>query len=352
VKLTVLNVAYPLAAVGSDAVGGAEQIVATLDAALVAAGHRSLVIACEGSQVAGELVAVPGERGELDDAARARAWIRHRRAIASALARTPVDVVHLHGVDFFEYLESRAPTLVTLHLPLSHYPAQAWSRIPRQVWFNCVSSAQHRDFNACVDLLPPVTNGVAVEAFQARHARRGFALILGRICPEKGIHLALEAARLAGAPAVLAGRTYAYEAHDRYFRDEVRPRLGKTARFVGAVDFRRKRRVLAAARCVLIPSLAAETASLVAMEAAASGTPVIAFAGGALPDTVEHGRTGFIVRTVEEMAHAIGQTHRIDPEVCRAVARERFSAQTMVERYLSIYRRLAVDVQGMRLAAG
>src|SRR3712207_2683891 len=81
VSLTVLSVAYPLAPVGPDAVGGAEQVLSHIDQALVAAGHRSIVVAQEGSRTAGTLVAVRGEYGVLDEAARQRAWERHRLAI-------------------------------------------------------------------------------------------------------------------------------------------------------------------------------------------------------------------------------------------------------------------------------
>jgi glycosyltransferase involved in cell wall biosynthesis len=84
-----------------------------------------------------------------------------------------------------------------------------------------------------------------------------------------------------------------------------------------------------------------ETSSLVAMEALACGTPVIAFAAGALPEVVEHGRTGFIVADEREMADAIREVHRIDPEDCRAAARERFSIDRTAARYLAVYGRLA-----------
>ncbi len=83
--LTVLSVAYPLAPVGPDAVGGAEQVLAMLDAALVAAGHRSLVVACAGSAAAGRLLPIPAAP-VLDDAARARAQAAVRRRSPSAAA--------------------------------------------------------------------------------------------------------------------------------------------------------------------------------------------------------------------------------------------------------------------------
>src|SRR5438067_1111438 len=119
-RLTILNVAYPLAPVGPDAVGGAEQILSKLDQALTRAGHHSLVIACEGSKVAGTLVPVPANRGALTESTRQYAHEQHRRAIQETLERWRVDVIHAHGVDFDRYLPpSGVPMLVTLHLPPS-----------------------------------------------------------------------------------------------------------------------------------------------------------------------------------------------------------------------------------------
>lgn len=340
-SLTVLSVAYPFAVVGPEAVGGAEQVLAAIDAGLVAAGHRSIVVAQAGSRVEGELIPIASDFDVIDDAARARAHDQLRRAIRRATSEHTIDLIHLHGVDFAEYLPRLAeiPKLVTLHLPRAWYPGGSWTR-RKDLAFNCVSATQEREFRALVDLVPIVPNGVPIEALQARHARRGFALMLSRICPEKGIHLGLEAARRAGISCLVAGQVFPYEAHQRYFREEIASRLGRGARFIGALHSARKRRFLSAARCVLIPSLAPETASLVAMEAAACGTPAISFPNGALAETIEHGRTGLIVRGVDEMAEAVLRSADIDPEVCRETARRRFSAHRMVEDYLAIYDRL------------
>lgn len=340
--LTVLSVAYPFAPVGQDAVGGAEQVLAALDRGLVERGHRSVVIAPEGSSVAGELVPVPRHAGIIDEACRHCAWAAYRGTIEQVLARAPVDVVHLHGIDFFHYLPEYAPTLATLHLPLDWYPRQIFE--PRaDLWLNCVSAAQHRGRPSGGRFLPPVPNGVSPGLFETRQKKRGHAMMLTRICPEKGVHLALQACHEADTPLLIGGQVFPYEAHERYFRDEVAPLLDRRRRFLGPLGFDRKRRLLAASRCMLVPSLVAETSSLAGIEALACGTPVIAFGNGALSDLIEHGVTGFIVSDVAEMAQAIHAAERIDPARCRAAAAERFSMAAMVDGYIDLYARIGQE---------
>jgi glycosyltransferase involved in cell wall biosynthesis len=343
VSLTVLSVAYPFAPVGPDAVGGAEQVLAQLDAAQVAAGHRSIVVASAGSKVAGTLVATHAPPAPFTDDQRQRTWDAYRRTIEQVLARERVDLVHMHGIDFHAYLPApgEVPVLVTLHLPPSWYPAEVFGAYRSDVHLHCVSRTQQRACPPGALLLPPIANGVPVQALQSRCRKRAFALALGRICPEKNQHAALDAGRLAGVPVLLAGQVFPYEAHERYFRAEVVPRLDGQRRFMGPLTFARKRRLLTAARCVLLPTLAPETSSLVAMEALACGTPVVAFASGALPEIVQHGETGFLVHDAVEMADAIAACDAIDPQLCRAVARERFGADRMARRYFDAYEQLA-----------
>jgi glycosyltransferase involved in cell wall biosynthesis len=343
VTLTVLNVAYPLAPVGPDAVGGAEQVLSRLDAALVRAGHRSLVVACEGSVAEGTLLAVPRHRGALTDEVRRAAQELHRAAIERALARWPVDLVHLHGVDFHAYLPPPGvPALATLHLPPGWYPPSVFQLERPRTWLHCVSSAQRRSCPPDARLLPDaIENGVPVEALSARCKRRGFALALGRICPEKGFHVALAAAKRAGVALLLGGEVFAYAEHALYFAQEIAPRLDRRRRFLGPLGFGRKRLLLSGARCLLVPSLVPETSSLVAMEALACGAPVVASRSGALVELVEHGRTGFLVGGELEMAEAIGAAETLDPAACREAARARFSEDRMTGRYLALYRSIA-----------
>jgi glycosyltransferase involved in cell wall biosynthesis len=349
VTLTVLSVAYPFAPVSADPVGGAEQVLSQLDRALVAGGHRSLVLAQAGSTPAGQLVPVPVPSGSLTDDARAatRACVRAR--LAGTLARERVDLVHLHGVDFVAYLPPPGPpALVTLHLPLSWHDDSALRPNRPDTWLVPVSESQARTAPPGVALLDPIPNGVDLAAFAQPTPKRAFALCLGRLCREKGFHLALDAAREADIPLLIAGEVFPYPEHQAYFEREIRPRLDARRRFLGPVAGPAKRRLIAAAACVLIPSLAPETSSLVAREAAAAGTPVIAFPAGALPEAVVHGRTGFIVDGVADMVDAIGRVGEIDPVACRAEAAARFNAQVTAAAYLNLYRRLAAAAEDRR----
>lgn len=344
-RLTVLSVAYALAPAGPDAVGGAEQVLSALDHALVAAGHRSIVVACAGSEVAGTLLDYPApDIGQpLADAraAERHGWVRARAA--EAMATAAVDVIHMHGLDFLDTLPPPGPpVLATLHLPPAWYPAEALAPARPGTWVHGVSATQAATIPASPQVLPPITNGVPVDRLGALSlSRRNYALVLARICPEKGVHLALEAAHRAGVTLLIGGEVFPYPAHQEYFRTHVEPLLDRRRRYLGPVDFNRKRRLLAAAGCLLVPSLAEETSSLVAMEAASCGTAVVAFRRGALPEVVEEGRTGFLVDDVAGMVAALGRVAAIDHGLCRETARRRFGHDRMAGEYISRYQQLA-----------
>ncbi len=339
--LTVLQVAYPLAPVSLDATGGAEQIMALLDRGLVSRGHQSIAIACAGSRTVGHLLPVE-IAAPFDADSQQRARTAFQEAIQAALRHEAIDLVHMHGVDFYHYLPPPdVPVLVTLHLPVSYYPEPVFCLTRPDTWLNCVSETQRRTVLSCHNLVRTIDNGVPPELFAEQLPRKeNYALALGRICPEKGLPLALDAAEQAGVPLWIAGAVFPYADHERHFREELQPRLVPPHRFLGPVGFAAKIRLLSAARCLLVPSLAPETSSLVAMEALACGTPVIVFRGGAPAAYIEHGVTGFVVDHVSEMAAAIRQSVTIDGAECRRRARLLFPAERMIDRYISLYERL------------
>lgn len=343
---TILSVAYPLTPVGPDATGGSEQILTLLDRHLTATGHRSIVIAVEGSQVKGELIPSPRSSGPLNDEIRRWGQRAHRRLLLETLNRHPVDLVHMHSLDFHAYLPaSSIPTLATLHLPVDWYPQQVFRSRRRNLFLNCVSSSQHNCCPASASLMPFIQNGIEVDTFHWKSPKQQFVLCLGRICPEKGFHLAIDAAKEAGVSLTLAGEVFPYVDHVSYFEREILPRLDNKRRYAGPANAQMKRQLLAEASALLVPSLVAETCSLVTMEALASGTPVIAFRAGAIPELVEDGKTGFLVEGEHEMAKAIKRLPELRPQDCREAAEEKCDSRRMIRNYMSLYSKILI---GMR----
>src|SRR5205085_7252306 len=155
-------------------------------------------------------------------------------------------------------------------------------------------------------------------------------------------HVALDIAARANMPITLAGQVYPFSYHQQYFEREIAPRLQQmpNARFVSSPSSQKKRKLLREATALLVPALADETSSLVAMEAAASGRPVIAFSRGALPEVVKDGVTGCLVDGIEEAVEALSRIDQISPEACVQHAQETFSSAKMADQYLEMYRRV------------
>ncbi len=336
---TVLSVGYPLFPVSSASGGGAEQILQLLDSALVNAGHRSIVIAAKGSNVLGELVATLCSAGEITEEVRRYAQACHQERIQEVLEREEIDLIHFHGLDFLSYrpLNKLTPQLATLHLPLDWYPADLFHQ--QGLAMNCVSSSQALSHAEALRL-PVVPNGIDLNRFQFSAVKKKYLLWLGRVCPEKGADIALRVAHSLDLPLIVAGPVHPFGDHRAYFDRHIVPQLDQDRRYIGAVDIVQRAELLSNARCVLLPALAAETSSLVAMEAAASGTPVVAFSAGALPEIVEHGTTGWIVHSEEEMWDGVRRSAEIRPEPCRRAAERRFDATEMAAKYFALYQSL------------
>jgi glycosyltransferase involved in cell wall biosynthesis len=223
--------------------------------------------------------------------------------------------------------------LATLHLPRELYPSDAFEGLAENVYFNCVSESQRREFTDLPRMLGVVRNGIAVERFAVGGQKSGYVLWMGRVCPEKAPHLAIAAARRAGVPIVLAGQVYPFRWHEDYWERKVKPLIdGDRVRWLPLPSFAERTKLLREARALLVSSQIAETTSLVALEAMASGTPVIAFAAGALAEVVPKG-TGFLVGNVEEMARACVDVSRIRAQDCRAWVEREYSAKAMADGY-------------------
>jgi glycosyltransferase involved in cell wall biosynthesis len=347
----ILYIAYPLLTVSRESAGGAEQVLWTLEREMARFGPQTTVAASNGSCVAGELFST-GEPSRRPDDLERRTREHQERILAFVESRAregrPFDLVHDHSGGFWpRAAEISSPVLATLHLPRSFYPPHCFDSIPANVSFNCVSASQDRGFASIDAVRTVVHNGIALDLLETVDrvvdGPRCGLLWLGRICVEKAPHLALDIAAQAGLPITIAGHVYPFSYHQQYFDREVAPRLRRMpqATFISLPPFDAKRRLLRSAQAVLITSIVEETSSLVAMEAAASGTPVVAFARGALPEIVRDGVTGVVVNSAEAAVQALRYIDEIDPAICADHARACFDSAKMAESYAQLYAKVS-----------
>jgi glycosyltransferase involved in cell wall biosynthesis len=340
-RLKILYVAYPLLPLSEDVAGGAEQVLLTVAREVVSRGHDVTVAAAEGSSFPGKLFATGKSSSQVDDFERRNA--EHEAAILEYLADHEFDLVHDMSGSFWQQAESiKLPTLATLHLPPEFYPRGAFWQAPSNVMFNGVSSSQAQRFSRVLGLagLEIVTNGIDVERFPFSPTKSDYLLWMGRICEEKAPHVACAIAEQMSIPLVLAGQVYPFSYHHNYFDHEIKPRLARDIRFVDSPSLAQKMELLSNARALLVTSTVEETSSLIAMEAMACGTPVIAMRRGALPEVVKDGITGFLVEDQRDMCQSIVRSGSIVPQACREHVLGRFTAARMVTEYLQLYNEL------------
>jgi glycosyltransferase involved in cell wall biosynthesis len=179
----------------------------------------------------------------------------------------------------------------------------------------------------------------------------GYLAFLGRICADKGILPAIEIARRAGMPLKVAAKI---DPADRdYYDQHVAPVLTQSphVEFIGEICDGQKSEFLGGAKALLFPISWPEPFGLVMIESMACGTPVIAFDSGSVPEILEDGLTGFVVKNVEEAALAVRRLDRLFRPSIRSRFEERFSVAAMAREYVKIYRNLAAPDEAVAVAA-
>ncbi|WP_293784241.1 glycosyltransferase family 4 protein [uncultured Aeromicrobium sp.] len=336
--LRIGMVAPPWYALPPHGYGGTEAVVAALVDQLVARGHEvTLVAAGENGTAAQDFVQVypapPSERlgtsaiPEVITAATA----------ARAFAERDLDLIHDHSLAGPLLAVGReVPTIVTMHGPVDGEHGEFLARLGETIGVVSISAAQRR-IDPRLNWVGTVHNAIDVGSFPFSVEKDGYVLWIGRFSPDKGAHLAIDAARRAGRRILLAGKLNEPGEH-AYFEQEVAPRLGEHAEYIGEADAAFKRELFAAARCLVFPIQWEEPFGMVMIEALACGTPVVATRRGSVPEIVQHGVTGLIVDSIDDLAAAIVAAEDLDPRACRRHAEERFDLPVMGAGYERVYR--------------
>lgn len=296
---------------------------------LVRRGHEVTLFAHPASITAARLVHFPEVEAVQHFDYRELAHVSRAFALADGF-----DLVHNHCLFAGPAVSHLAETDCVSTL---HYAHPVLDCFPEHRYV-AVSHAQ-KAATSRLNVVGVVYNAIDMDAFHPAAARKDYLLFLGRFHPNKGADLAIEVANRLGTRLLIAA-PHPHPDQQAYFDEKIGPQLNSGVEYLGEVSGEEKSRLLAEARCVLMPDRWEEPFGLVALEAAASGTPVVAMRRGALPELVVQGQTGYLVDGLEEMAEAVEKVDEISPSECRSHAQMNFGVGRMVDGYLEIYQRV------------
>jgi glycosyltransferase involved in cell wall biosynthesis len=326
--------------------GGIELIVALLADGLVDAGHDVTLYASGDSRSKAKLAYVY-EEAPSQWIGRSHWELNH--ALACYSRADEFDVINDHagpsGIALSGLVD--VPAVHTVHGPMNGEAGRIYERLAQLVPNLHLISLSLNQLRPQPDLpwLANCPNALELSIYPCKPHTGDYLLFLGRLSPDKGCHRAIAVAMELELPLKIAGKMQ--EPKERaYFEEFVEPHLGiHGIEYLGEVSHGRKVELLQDARATLFPIDWEEPFGLVMIESMACGTPVIATNHGAVPEVIEHGRSGIIVEHYREMAEALERADALDPLECRRYVEERFSPERMVEDYVAAYREAIVGAE-------
>ena len=321
--------------------GGTEIAIDLLTRGLVARGHEVTLFASGDSRTTASLHAVVPRATQDDPGATSyleREMEVRNVAEAYGLARR-FDLLHSHWPTPAAYFSAATerPSVMTyayIERPLHEYYRAHFPRLHSV----CVTEAQNRMLGGG---LPVIRYGVDVARVPFSATAGDYLVTVGRLVPHKGADRAIAIAKRAGLPLVIVGDVTPYlEESESFYEERIRPRVdGVRVRHFARLGNDEVLALVAGARAFVFPISWEEPFGLVVAEALAGGTPVVATPRGSLPELVDHGVTGFLAETDDELAAFVGRVSDLDRAACRRAAEERFSAERMVAEYEAYYRK-------------
>ena len=242
------------------------------------------------------------------------------------------DLIHSH-YDFMALTYTRlvkTPVLTTVHGFSSPKIMPIYEKY-RDGYFVSISDS---DRAPGLNYLATVYNGIDLALYPLQESGGEDLIYLGRIHPDKGVHLAIEVARLSGRRLIIAGIIQ----DEVYYREKLKPHMdGQNICYIGPAGIAEKNELFSRACALLHLNTIPERFGLVLAEANAAGVPVIAMDLGSCREVIEDGKTGFLVNNAQEAVHALERLPGIDRRACRRRVQQHFSIETMVEGYERVY---------------
>lgn len=332
--MKILVIADPHITVPPLRYGGTERISALLCEGLKAEGHVVRLLAKAGSTDYGGGV-IPHVAPGASKASRAwrKLWFQNLSVRAGLWADIVINAGRL------DYLRAVArldrPLVHWFHNPVTQAEIDYVARLKRYR-YALVSVSRSQMAHVRIDApWVPIHNAVDTDFFRPASTPRGdYAVFLGRLTSNKGVHLAIDVARRAGVSLKIAGNLTNEPGERAYFDNVIRPQLGPLCEWIGEVDDYQKRELLQHARALLFPIRWMEPFGIVMAESLACGTPVVALRRGSVSEVVHSGVNGFVCEHVDEMVAALRDIENVSRENCRRDAEIRFSRPALIQRTL------------------
>ena len=320
--------------------GGTKRVVSHLTEELVRQGHQVTLFASGDSVTKAHLVAPCRRSLRLDK--HCMDQLSHQILMLERVFQhaAEFDIVHFH-IDYLYFPLSRReqithvttlhgrldiPDLVPLYQEFRDMPVISISNGQREPlpWANWQATVYH---------------GLPADMYQFHDKPGIYLAFLGRISPEKRVDRAIEIAKQVQTPLKIAAKVDPVDKD--YFESVINPLLrDPLVEFVGEIGKVEKEDFLGNAYALLFPIDWPEPFGLVMIEAMACGTPVIAYRGGAVPEVIEEGHTGFIVEGLEDAVEAVRRVPELSRKRCREIFDQRFTAARMAHDYVRVYERL------------
>ncbi|MDO8434031.1 MAG: glycosyltransferase family 4 protein [Candidatus Binatus sp.] len=321
--------------------GGTERVVSHITEELVRRGHEVTLFASGDSVTRANLE--PGCPRALRLAGISEAGLPlHLSMLSDAYthAAQRFDIIHSH-LDYWSFPlaeMSEIPSVATLHCCLDAEELRPVYARYRNHPVVSISDSQRRPL-PFMNWVATVHHGLPRDLLKFNATPRGYLAFLGRMSREKRPDLAIAIALRAGIPLMIAAKIDLTE--QGYFDHEIKPLMNSDLiEYVGEINDSQKADFLGNAIALLFPIDWPEPFGLTMIEALACGTPVIARPCGSVPEVIEHGLTGFVAESVDELAAAVTRVDELSRENCRAEFERRFTVETMVDRYEHVYREL------------
>jgi glycosyltransferase involved in cell wall biosynthesis len=316
--------------------GGTENVIDGLCRGLQTQGHQVLLVATMGSRCPVPTIALRVD----GDGNTATAEASYALRAYAALEDADVDVIHDHTRTGFLIAEhANADTVLTTNHNLfdSERALIYDEAASRDVWVVAISKhhASTAD-QAGVHIAGVVHNGIDVNTIPVGQGDGGYAAVLSRMSPDKGVREAILIARNAGMPLRIAAKMQTSQEH-QYFREWIYPLLGGDIEYVGEVGVRGKHELLGAAVALLNPIKWDEPFGLAMVEAMACGTPVLATKRGAAPEIITPGVTGTLRGQWSDLPADLERIASLDRAACRREAETRFGIDRMAAEYAALY---------------